>query len=536
MNKKSKFYGFLYLFIFMILMIITIIFVLGRLPKTGSAIEIAADECQSDAACPTDKWYEDVTINQFISVDACNHVQQWHKEFRNYSCEAGLCEFEVMATGWVNASPTPKPNNPSCDDTIACTVNDTCYNGECRGFSDCGDYSVDIGSCDDESDNNSLTYDEYNYISVCSKPLDRCTLAPSNYLSEIIHTCSLLDCGAECSTDSDCDEGDPAFIYECLDNCSCQKTKDCIDSDNDGYFINGGSCGDKDCNDGDKDIHPGALEIINLIDDDCNNLTDDNATCIEMYGGIELCDTLDNNCDGRIDDDCIEATKCSVSQNCTALESCDYGLCINLTCPSGFNPINHRCINPNFVPRNDSIIEPECIPTWSCSPWSNCQDSARSRICTDTNFCDSNEGKPIESDACESIIEDPIIVEGDKPAPIEPDPEIIPEDPEIISEENEDSTDKFNPLLWLIPLGIGIVIIPLMVVFMLKHAPTKAKEKISEQKAESAQSFDEHRLIYTVEWYKSRGMTPGYVYHALRNMKVTDTHARWAIDKIYYKK
>jgi hypothetical protein len=50
----------------------------------------------------------------------------------------------------------------------------------------------------------------------------------------------------------------------------------CTDIDGDGYAINGGGCGQIDCNDTDPTVNPGAEEICgNGRDDDCDGLTDD---------------------------------------------------------------------------------------------------------------------------------------------------------------------------------------------------------------------------------------------------------------------
>ena len=49
----------------------------------------------------------------------------------------------------------------------------------------------------------------------------------------------------------------------------------CTDADGDGYAAEGGVCGPVDCNDTDPSINPGAGEIcVNAIDDDCDGLVD----------------------------------------------------------------------------------------------------------------------------------------------------------------------------------------------------------------------------------------------------------------------
>ena len=117
----------------------------------------------------------------------------------------------------------------------------------------------------------------------------------------------------------------------------------CTDADVDGYFIEGGNCGQfVDCNDNNASINPGASEICNdSIDNDCDGTVDcqdsgcaTDAACIvctdadnDGYsvegggcgavdcndndlavspGAVELCtDAVDNDCDGLID--CADA-------------------------------------------------------------------------------------------------------------------------------------------------------------------------------------------------------------------------------------
>ncbi len=43
---------------------------------------------------------------------------------------------------------------------------------------------------------------------------------------------------------------------------------------------------------------------------------------------------------------------------------------------------------------------PECIPDWDCTEWSDCIGGEKTRTCTDSNNCETDEGKPSESEAC----------------------------------------------------------------------------------------------------------------------------------------
>lgn len=57
---------------------------------------------------------------------------------------------------------------------------------------------------------------------------------------------------------------------------------DCTDADEDGYAVEGGDCGEVDCDDSDATVNPGATEV-------CD-------------------DSIDNNCDGQVDEGCSTTT------------------------------------------------------------------------------------------------------------------------------------------------------------------------------------------------------------------------------------
>ena len=63
------------------------------------------------------------------------------------------------------------------------------------------------------------------------------------------------------------------LCYFCPNDAQCTTT--CTDSDGDGYSVNGGSCGQVDCDDDNSSVNPGAVEnCANGIDDDCDGLVD----------------------------------------------------------------------------------------------------------------------------------------------------------------------------------------------------------------------------------------------------------------------
>ena len=91
----------------------------------------------------------------------------------------------------------------------------------------------------------------------------------------------------------------------------------CGDADGDGHTV-----ADGDCDDANPAIHPGATEVENGLDDDCDGEADeglvdldkdgftvDQGDCDDTDGwvfpnAVEMCDGVDNDCNGETDEGC----------------------------------------------------------------------------------------------------------------------------------------------------------------------------------------------------------------------------------------
>ncbi len=158
-----------------------------------------------------------------------------------------------------------------------------------------------------------------------------------------------------------------------------QAPPQCTDNDGDGYSIEGGECGEIDCDDSvsGAGINPSAVEICDSIDNNCNNQIDegvkstfyrdsdgdnygnlflsieactspvgyttDNTDCNDNNPNInpsatEICDNIDNNCNNQIDENniCPATSYYCDSDTDSFISSTPSGSCNTFDCiPSG---------------------------------------------------------------------------------------------------------------------------------------------------------------------------------------------------------
>ncbi|HET6374046.1 MAG TPA: putative metal-binding motif-containing protein [Candidatus Polarisedimenticolia bacterium] len=112
-------------------------------------------------------------------------------------------------------------------------------------------------------------------------------------------------CGGDCRDDLYAVHPGATEIWNGLDD-NCDTVVDnvnLVDADADGYFANPANPAQADCNDSNPAVNPGATEIVNTVDDNCNGFIDcaDPTVVPQSESGPRGHDGLDNDCVPPID-------------------------------------------------------------------------------------------------------------------------------------------------------------------------------------------------------------------------------------------
>ncbi|MBI5500229.1 MAG: putative metal-binding motif-containing protein [Deltaproteobacteria bacterium] len=270
---------------------------------------------------------------------------------------------------------------PACDDGIPCTLD------HCDVATDSCTSSADDASCNDGQ--------FCNGPEVCN-PATGC----------LAGTPPVCDDGLGCTSDS-CDAAGAGGAGACT----------AASPDRDGDTYGDQSCTGSDCNDTNLAIHPGASEVCNSLDDDCNGATDETYACVPgsaqactvgacsgsqtcsgsctwgacTVSGAEVCNGVDDNCNGLSDEgySCVlGATQpcwvgsCPGTQSCGA--GCSWGAC-NVTATEVCNGADDNCNGSTdegfscIAGRTQSCTVGSCSGTQTCSfscAWGSCTVTA----------------------------------------------------------------------------------------------------------------------------------------------------------------
>jgi hypothetical protein len=190
--------------------------------------------------------------------------------------------------------------------------------------------------------------------------------------------------GATCATDADCAAlaADPCKVDVACDAATAICVYSLLDKDGDGQAPL--ACGGFDCDDNNPARHPGAVELCDGIDNDCNGTVDDNAVCPgggACQNGSCLCDPA-NTCNGVCVDLEADPLHCGACTNpCIPGADCVNAQCV---CPTGETQCNGKCVDLKTDASNCNGCGNVCPPSSTCQNGAcSCPNAVCNGLCVD---------------------------------------------------------------------------------------------------------------------------------------------------------
>ena len=258
----------------------------------------------------------------------------------NVACTNNICNENTDSCSYVE-------NNAYCDDGLFCNGKETCnwlFGCQAGTPPTAGGFACVAYTCDEANDivwrspNDAYCQDGLfcNGYEYCSASYG-CRPGTARSCNDGI-SCTTDSCNENTDSCDNIPTDNDGDTYNCLGDCNdnnnmiWQYINGYRDNDLDSYGINpsqqvcsglslpnGYVANNLDCNDNNNKIYPGASEICNALDDDCDGTIDEgfdgDGDGVTFCGGdcddndpqvninmAEICDGKDNNCDGVIDD------------------------------------------------------------------------------------------------------------------------------------------------------------------------------------------------------------------------------------------
>lgn len=190
-----------------------------------------------------------------------------------------------------------------------------------------------------------------------------------------------------CGTDQDCVAafaGDACKQAPKCDLSTSTCTFTWLDVDHDGHVTL--ACGGDDCDGSDPNVYPGATEICDGKDDDCDGSIDENATCPglkQCTGGICACPVA-NTCGASCVDKATDPLNCGSCDNaCPFGIPCTGGQC---KCPASGQTCGGVCVDTDTSTSHCGSCGHACGPGYTCSGGQcACANTVCGNACLDTS-------------------------------------------------------------------------------------------------------------------------------------------------------